>query len=891
MDKIIVGNFSQGLTTNRLPFVIGDDAFPEMYNFYSWRGRVKRKRGTVFLGQMQIQVTVVSSPTSPWQLGQQALTSGAINLVTAFSLPVNSTIVSGTLSLIVNGQTYTEPSTPDGTLVGSGGGSGTINYATGAVTIVGGGSNNLTGTFSYYPVQPAMGLRDFSSSASSEQFPLLLGFDTTNSYQLNQTNSSVSFYNVNFFKTTGVPFSWSGADYQLFWTTNYPDTNSTSSGSLWATNNVPGLNMVSASYTSGSGTPNIIFNLTYKISAYTNLVVGDKLWFNEWSGGSTINGLVGTVTSAVGASSGNYTIQFTGNQTVSGTGVAQLLTNTVAGQDGIKWYDGDPTATTGIPAATGLGWVNFSPPLTATSTIIDTAPSALYYLVGAQFIVPFKDRLLFFSPWIQTSSGNPIQLQDTVIWSWNGTPYYTTPVPSGQTANIKAYYIDQAGLGGFVSVGTSKPILSVGINEDALIVGFGASGLKTRFVYTGNDLNPFLFFAINSEYPSTSPLSSVSFDNGMLDVGTYGICLTDQQSSKRIDTQIPDQIFNLQNSNNGTLRVNSIRDFYKEWVYIAYPVNTSVSKFPTQTFLFNYRDNTWAILYENFTCHGSYRATNSYTWNTLPFTSWDTWNEPWDSGSITQLTPNIIAGNPQGYVLIKGEGTGEGQSGTISAISAASTGTWTKITSPNHCVAVGDYLYFQGCLGSTFLNTNIGMVTQYIDANNFNVDINFVAGTYNGLGTFSRLCQPALQTKQFQAYWEQGKQVRLSDQKYLLDRTSNGQVTLNIYLSTDSDNSYNNSPVVPSENVTNNSLIYSQLLYTCPELGNLGLTAANINLQMPTSMTQHQIWHRVNTSLLGYTFQVGITLSDAQMRNLDYATSEISLHAMQFTMAPGPDLC
>jgi hypothetical protein len=49
----------------------------------------------------------------------------------------------------------------------------------------------------------------------------------------------------------------------------------------------------------------------------------------------------------------------------------------------------------------------------------------------------------------------------------------------------------------------------------------------------------------------------------------------------------------------------------------------------------------------------------------------------------------------------------------------------------------------------------------------------------------------------------------------------------------------------------------------------MGLSAANINLQMPTATTQNQIWHRMNTSLLGDTVQIGFTLTDDQMRSLD----------------------
>ena len=888
-EQVYIGNFAKGLKLDRLPFNIDNDAFPTMFNFYSWRGRAKRKRGTIFLGQLEIQVQSVATATPPlaWQVGTIATLDGSgdasVNLISLFSLGSASAITPGSFTLSDGTNTYTEPATPDGTLVGVAAGTGTINYATGALTITGGAAGGtLVGTFSYFPQLPVMGLEDFVSTISSSQYPLLLAFDTKHAYQINQSMSSVFFYNVSYYKETNNPLVWSGQDYQQFWTTNY-------SGALWATNNKPGLHFVNGTYTSGSGTANITFNFKSGGVNYTTLVIGDRIWFNEWSsGGSTINGLVGTVSDVSGAASGNYVVTFTGNQTVAGTGIGQLLTSSISGQDGIRWYDGDMTGGTGLPTSTTTGWENFAPPLTASTVSIDNLTSGLYYLVGALAILPFKDRLLFFSPWIQTSGGNPIQLQDTVIWSWNGTPYYASPTPAGETFNVTAYYVDQTGKGGYLSAGISQPIITVNNNEDVLLVGF--SGKQTRFVYTGNDLFPFLFFTINSELGSSATFSGVTLDRGGLTIGTYGIALTTQQSSQRIDLDIPDSVFQIQALNNGVQRVNAARDFFKEWIYFAYPVNNSLWKFPTQTFLFNYRDNTWGVFYENFTAHGSYRKQTHYTWATLPFKTWAQWREPWNSGSTSAQFPSIIGGNPQGYVLIKAQGTGEGQSGSIAAI--ASAGGNTQITSTNHCVSVGDYLLIQGCLGTTAINGLIGRVISTADANTFVIDLPIPAGSYLGLGKYVRLSQPLLQTKQFPMYWQEGRQLRLAAQKYLMDFTANAQVTVNIYLSQDPDDVWNSGAVVPSTDPLpqNNALIYSQTMFTCPESINIGLTPANTNLQMPTAEGQFQIWHRFNTSLIGDSVQIGITLSDAQMRNLDFATSEITLHGIVLTMERGPQL-
>lgn len=952
-EQIYIGNFARGFITSRLPFVIDNDAFPTMFNFYSWRGRAKRKRGTIFLGQLELQEQIAASPNN-WQLAGFNLVSHGGNLISHYSLGSSASIVPGSLSLVIAAdQTYIDPNT-DGTLVGSGGGTGTINYATGAFTVSGSAAGAVSGTFSYFPGLPVMGLRDFVSSASSSLYPLLMGFDTKKAYQINQSSSSVFFYNVSYYKVSNNPVTWTGQDYQQFWTTNYQ-------GALWATNNKPGFQFEPIS-TISVGNPT-----TINTAAAHGLVTGDYIWFNEITGADAalLNGQTAQVT-VTSATQFTVPINTTG-KTINNSGIFQTLTatSTTSTGDGIRWYDGDPTGGTGLPTGTGLGWVNFAPPLTGATVSIDDETAALYYLVGALAIVEFKDRLLAFSPYIQTSSGNPIQLQDTVIWSWNGTPYYSSLTPANETFNTKAWYVDQTGLGGFLAAGISQPITTVANNEDVLLVGFGGRGRKTRFVYTSNDLSPFLFFNINSELPSDCTFSSIVLDKGAIDIGAYGIAMTDQQSSQRVDLDIPDSVFQIQAQNFGVQRVNAVRDFFKEWIYFCYPLFGSLWKFPTQTFLFNYRDNTWALQYENFTAHGTYRPQNKKSWTTAGFSSWNTWREAWNSGSSSPLFPSIVAGNPEGYVLIKGQGTGEGISGTISAI--ANSGGNTQITSVNHCVSaanpgtgVGDYLYFSGALGTitatitgitnatdavvtatnTFsvgeyvyfsevsgmtqingrfaqiiaasgssftvnldttgfsaytsgglatiapLQNQIGQVISTADANTFVVDIPYVNLGYVGLGKFTRLSQPLLQTKQFAPYWDQGRQVRLSAQKYLMDTTTNGQVTVNISLSQDPDAAYNNIGYNPPPN----SLVYSQLMYTCPEDTNIGLTPANTNLQMPTAEGQFQIWHRFNTSLIGDSVQIGITLNDAQMRNLVYATSDISLQGMHLTVDRGPHL-
>lgn len=341
--------------------------------------------------------------------------------------------------------------------------------------------------------------------------------------------------------------------------------------------------------------------------------------------------------------------------------------------------------------------------------------------------------------------------------------------------------------------------------------------------------------------------------------------------------------------NNGTERITAQRDFINEWIYITYPSNNIRYKFPNQTLFYNYRDQSWAIFRECFTTYGQFRKQTGQTWQTLPKDlTWKTWNVPWNSGSTTLLQPVVIGGNQQGFVLFRSdEDTSEDNSLYIQSFSGST------ITSPDHCLNNGDYITISGCIGTigTQVNGKIFSVSN-ATTNTFILNPIIASGTYLGGGLIKRMYVPLIQTKQFPVSWGLARKTRLGPQQYLFTKTDNSQITLLIYLSQNASSAYNQGPIVPQSNVVNYSLIYSSILYTCPESTNIGLTPANINLNMVTASAQAQIWHRVNTSLIGDTVQIGFTLSDSQMRTVDdngnpiSQFSEIELHAFILDVNP-----
>lgn len=1024
-DKLIIGP-NKGLQTNFPPFNIDNDAFPTLINAYQWRKRIRRKRGTSLLGQLNQYFSSLSkayNTTSTTTLTFSGL--GVIaSIITPFSLQTNSTLVPSSITITITTapfNVYTDDGM--GNLLLASVIKGSINYATGMVVIVGEAGNTASIIFNYYPSLPVMGLEYLNLNPSNT--PGTIAFDTTYSYNIN-TAYPYAITNVSFYANPAVstslpgyvpkdmtspantwtPVTWNGQNYQQFWTANYQ-------GAFWACNGVQVpflttfIGMQFAPANTISGVSNTATTLTLTITNCP-LIIGDFVFVNEFTSTSSanallLNGLSGYVTACSPNTppfaTKTITITFPSAAIPADTytpGIVQYLTNqSDPTKDCIRWYDGTPTDGKG-GFFEGLGWVNFMPPLNfAKGTYtIDDSPVDIYYLVGAKMIVPFKDRLLFLGPVIQSSTAPPIYLQDTIVYSQNGTPFYnatfakdprlvTTPflpilVPPNQTATSNAYFGDVTGYGGFISLGTNSTIISSSSNLDALIVGF--TDFQARVVDTSNDIVPLSIFIINSELGTASTFSAINMNEGIITKGNRGYIITNQTDSQRIDLDILDEVFEVNLLNNGNERVCAQRDFINEWIYFTYSGENNVGVFPNTTLLYNYRDNSYALFNETYTTYGSFQRASGQTWLTLaPDLTWDSWNAPWISGGSVLLQPAVIAGNAQGYVIFKAtreSGTDEGESLSILSI------TGNTVTSPNHELNNNDYILITGALGNIGIQLNNEVFSVYaVTANTFmlNPGVNSTGTDYDGLGVITRMYVPQIQTKQFPIAWEMGRKVRIGAQQYLLTTTPNSQITLQIFLSQNAQNPYNSPPIVPSLNSVNNSLIYNTVLFTSPEyyivtcnnlpLGTIGngvltsfmfnffdlfdITSLQIvpgslvitvgqvatfsdnfiggliatgtgtsvgssvnyetgivvivftvaptsaitttsfnyyqtNLQAPTSAEQAQIWHRISTSLLGDTVQLGFTMNDAQMRDptLSNQFAEIELHAAILDVSP-----
>lgn len=777
-EKLVIGPIKGGLSKRVEQFNINNDSFPVLINAYQWRDRVKRKRGTGLLTRLMRYFD--STNTAYSTNSTLATVADEGNLLTGYNSGTildlkNGSIVPGSVTLTETGtgEVFTD-SAMDGTLSGDMGGSGTINYNSGVFTLTGFGAVNVEAQFRYYPLLPVMGLRDLILEESSPAENI--SFDTTYSYEIQDTNpyyardvtfyknSETGLYTGYTRKTVSTPFRWTGQDYQNFYTVNYE-------GALWATNGISvpfNSSLLGMQFRAIEGYGGFVAGppatLTINITGH-GLVVGDFVFINE-TNETAVNFQTGYVTTVNTANQVTVTFPnatFTAAPAVNG--ILQYLTNTAdTTRDCLRYYTGDPTDGNALsPTLSGFeGWVNFCPPLSEQNFSVAGKQAAQYYLVGARLIQPFKDRLLFFGPVIQTSTGAPIFLQDSVIYSQNGTPYYTcsftgdidsattvfnhllvpknTTTQLEQTATANAWFEDSVGYGGFVSAGIDETITSIEKNEDVIITGFTET--QSRLVYTSNDILPFNFYTIDSVLGTSSPFSTINLGTSVLSRGKRGFVQTTQQVAQRFDEEIPDEVYQMDLTNNGPERIVAVRDYINEWLFFSYVSNQNTIRFPTRTLFYNYIDQTWAQFQECYTAYGTFRRRTGRTWATIgeEYETWSVWNTPWNSGISTLLQPQVIAGTPNGYVLTRGSETGEAKSIEIKNISFAVSITGITnalqavVTAANTFVA-GEEVTFSDVTGMTQINGQTGTIVS-ATSSQFTVNIDSqLYGVYAGSGT------------------------------------------------------------------------------------------------------------------------------------------------------------
>lgn len=426
----------------------------------------------------------------------------------------------------------------------------------------------------------------------------------------------------------------------------------------------------------------------------------------------------------------------------------------------VNFNENEPNFIRTFNATINNTWDNFRPQ-------IDAVPN---FLNMARLVVVFKNRLIFLNTWEGPAGGPQLNFPNRARYSQIGSPL-----------DPLAFRQDIPGRGNAIDCPTTEEIITCEFVKDRLIVYFERS--TWELVYTGNQAYPFAWQQINTELGAESTFSIVPFDKVAIGVGNVGIHACNGGNVERIDSKIPDTVFEIHNADAGIDRVYGIRDYFVEMVYWTFPdVDASTTfPFPNRVLIYNYKNGTWAFNNDSITVFGYFNQPPplGITWDSTTVT-WDD-VDSWDSGEQSIKFRQVLGGNQEGYTFIidPDETTNAAVIQITNIVPGA--GNVITVTAINHNLRTGDFIYIINVTGTGNLNLLNNKIFEVLvdlafpDTFTFTYQDpagNIIAGVYNGAGLFARVSQISIRTKEYNFYAKQGRNNYVSKVDFMVDTTA-----------------------------------------------------------------------------------------------------------------------
>jgi hypothetical protein len=522
-------------------------------------------------------------------------------------------------------------------------------------------------------------------------------------------------------------------------------------------------------------------------------------------------------------------------------------------------------------------WNGVTATWTAFGSLATTSTDGVNWIETCKTLKQFKGRLLLFnvSENIPANAPPSTRFINRIRFSAVGSAITGT-----------AWRQDIAGLGGFLTIPVEEAINAVEVIKDRLIMFCENS--TWELVYTNNQQEPFKVQQINVELGVESLNSIIPFDKQILGFGNVGIHACNGINVARIDELIPNEIFEVSNSNAGIDRVAGIRDYFIEVVYWAYQATSNNtgknSTYPNKVLLYNYQNNTWATMDDSITAFGNYQLTQTIKWEDVS-SPWDQLEGVWEDAALQNRFRSVIAGNQEGFTFIFDSNITDNclslQITNITVSSATAT-----ITAINHNLANDSYVYLFGIIQDPMivgnmedqLNDKIFQVST-VTNDTFTVStfITALTGTYLGGGVISRVSQIQIVTKQFNFYNEPGMEMAVEHVDFLVDNVKDRDATNPNFIPAQIG-------VIPYLSSSNKDAIF-QAINT-----NSGVSTGIIELSplaaVPYEENQTRFWRRMYYNFTGETIQLQITWTDTQIDNTEIVFNDFQLNAMIFYVRP-----
>lgn len=266
----------------------------------------------------------------------------------------------------------------------------------------------------------------------------------------------------------------------------------------------------------------------------------------------------------------------------------------------------------------------------------DNASPLVNNLTTGLAVFVFRNRLIILRPVVD----NVVQPQAAIYSSLNN--------PFDWVQNVQGH-------GGRIDAPTGEWIISAEFLRDELIVQFQESTWKLR--YTGNDNDPFRWQKINDTRRVDAPYGSVPYQDYVTAVGSTGLVKSDGVSLNRYDNEIIDYVssnFDLANIN----LVNGFRfnEFYMQ--FLCYPsIDPVATDYCDKWLVWNWFENTfctWNILATTF---GYYKQGNDLAWEDFTAANGKDWS--WSDINIENSTWLSFYSQSQAIIPLFGTDTGE----------------------------------------------------------------------------------------------------------------------------------------------------------------------------------------------------------------------------------------
>jgi hypothetical protein len=184
-QSFLISNYATGLDRELQPWLLPNDAFVELLDGYVYRGVTNKRDG--YSGFANGIKSIYTESRMVHQISSVAPATGSINGTNkAFTWTLTAPVARGTV--VITGSNPIQVLTDDGLGGFTGDGTGTINYTSGAVSIVFTTAPIISSTvllnYSYHPGNPVMGVMNFYPTDNVRQLILA---DTT---YVNRYNSS-----------------------------------------------------------------------------------------------------------------------------------------------------------------------------------------------------------------------------------------------------------------------------------------------------------------------------------------------------------------------------------------------------------------------------------------------------------------------------------------------------------------------------------------------------------------------------------------------------------------------------------------------------------------------------------------------------------------------------